>query len=186
MNQSVSSTSLDPKNPPSWLCEAAAVVPDFPKPGIVFRDLSPLWRSSADTSRCAVALSQGVGEVDVVVGIEARGFLAGMVTAQRLGVGFVAARKAGKLVPPVLGVDYELEYGTDRLELQTAALEPGERVLIVDDVIATGGSALAAAQLVEQAGATVLGIRAIIELVGLGGRSKLQDYKVSALWELAS
>lgn len=170
--------------PPDWLVESVEEIPDFPKPGILFRDLSPLWRSSADTSRCAVALAKGASEVDVVVGIEARGFLAGLVTAQRLGVGFVAARKPGKLPGETLSVAYELEYGSDTLEIQAGALTTGERVLIVDDVIATGGTAAAAVNLVEQAGAQVVGIRAIMELVGLGGRKKLDGHDVSVLWQV--
>ena len=170
--------------PPDWLVESVQEIPDFPKPGILFRDLSPLWRSSADTSRCAIALAQGVSDVDVVVGMEARGFLAGLITAQRLGVGFVAARKPGKLPGETLSMAYDLEYGTDTLEIQRGALTAGERVLIVDDVIATGGTAVAAVKLVEKAGAEVVGIRAIMELVGLGGAKLLDGYDVSVLWEV--
>lgn len=174
-----------PMTPPDWLLESVEEIPDFPKPGILFRDLSPLWRSSAATSRCAIALAQGAGAVDVVVGMEARGFLAGLVTAQRLGVGFVAARKPGKLPGPVWSASYELEYGTDWLQIQVGALEPGDRVLVVDDVIATGGTAAAASNLVEQSGATVAGIRAILELTALGGRKALASYDVSSIWEIA-
>ncbi len=170
--------------PPDWLVESVQEIPDFPKPGILFRDLSPLWRSSASTSRCAIALAQGLGDIDVVVGMEARGFLAGLITAQRLGVGFVAARKPGKLPGETLSVAYDLEYGTDTLEIQRGALSKGERVLIVDDVIATGGTAAAAVKLVELAGAEVVGIRAIMELVGLGGRTMLEGHDVSVLWEV--
>ena len=116
--------------------------------------------------------------------MEARGFLAGLITAQRLGVGFVAARKPGKLPGETLSMAYDLEYGTDTLEIQRGALTAGERVLIVDDVIATGGTAVAAVKLVEKAGAEVVGIRAIMELVGLGGAKLLDGYDVSVLWEV--
>lgn len=171
--------------PPDWLLESVDEVPDFPTPGVLFRDLSPLWRSSAATSRCAIALSQGLTNIDVVVGIEARGFLAGLITAQRLGVGLVAVRKPKKLPGDVHSVDYTLEYGADQLQMQTSAIEAGERVAIVDDVIATGGTAKAAAKLVEQAGGIVVAVRAIIELKALGGRGALEPYDVSAVWEVA-
>ncbi len=183
--------------PPEWLVEVVATIPDFPKPGIQFRDLSPLWRSSSATSRCAIAMCGDVGgsslsAIDVVVGIEARGFIVGMAVAQRLGVGFVAARKPGKLPGELIGVDYALEYGTDRVEVQADAFEAGERVLVIDDVIATGGTAAAVVTLVESAGATVAGVRAVLELDGLGGRdvinnasSNLDDEAIVALWRVS-
>lgn len=179
--------TIGEENPPKWLEDAVEIVHDFPKPGIVFRDFGPLWRSSADTSRCAVALAQGLSDVDLVVGIEARGFLAGIIVAQRLGVGFVAARKPGKLAGEVTSVDYSLEYGRDSLEIQAAAICEGERVLIVDDVIATGGTAAAAVELVKQAGGTVVGVRAIIELAALKGSARiaaagLAAEQIEALW----
>lgn len=138
----------------------------------MFRDLSPLWRSSSATSRCAMALADGIGggAVDAVVGIEARGFIVGMAVAQRLGVGFIPARKPGKLPGEVIAVDYDLEYGSDRVELQAGAIEAGERIVIVDDVIATGGTAAAVVSLVANAGGTVAGVQAVLELDGLGGR----------------
>lgn len=170
--------------PPSWLTEVVDNIPDFPSPGILFKDLSPLWRSSSATSRCAVALSAGLDDVDLVVGIEARGFLAGMITAQRLGVGFVAARKPGKLPGAVESIDYALEYGTDTLEVQAGSIGADDRVVIVDDVIATGGTAAAAATLVTSMGGTVVGVRAIIELMALGGRSVLSPHPVHSLWEV--
>lgn len=171
---------------PVWLIESVREIADFPQPGIVFRDLSPLWASAAATSRCAVALSAGVGEVDAVVGIEARGFLAGMATAQRLGVGFVAARKPGKLPGETLSVSYELEYGSDELQIQADALESGQRILVVDDVIATGGTAAAAVRLVEEAGAVVSGIRTIIEFTDLGAQARLDGYDITSLWQTTS
>ena len=169
---------------PEWLIDVVDDVADFPTPGIAFKDLSPLWRSSSATSRCAVALAAGLDDVDVVVGIEARGFLAGMITAQRLGVGFVAARKPGKLPGPIESVDYDLEYGTDTLEMQVGAVSADDRVVIVDDVIATGGTATATAALVERMGATVVEVRAVLELMALGGRAKLEPHTVTSLWEI--
>ncbi len=171
--------------PPVWLEQAVADVPDFPKPGIRFKDMSALWRSAADTSRCSVALAAGLEDVDVVVGIEARGFLAGLLTAQRLGVGFIAARKPGKLPGPIDRIEYDLEYGTDCLEIQSGSFAPGDRVVIVDDVIATGGTAAAAAELVSRTGATVVEIRAILELSALGARQRLAPHVVRSLWEIA-
>ncbi len=172
--------------PPAWLKESVTEVPDFPKPGIAFKDLSPLWRSSSATSRCAVALAANLPDIDAVVGIEARGFLAGIITAQRLGVGFIAARKPGKLPGPVARQNYELEYGTDGLEIQQDAISAGDRILVVDDVVATGGTAEAVCNLVEQLGGQVVGVRAIIELSELRGRDRLGQYNVSALWEVGA
>ena len=171
--------------PPDWLVESVSEVPDFPQPGILFRDLSPLWASSSASARCAVAMAAEAGPVDLVVGIEARGFLAGMLVAPRLGVGFVAARKPGKLPGELLSVEYELEYGADGLELQIGAIAPGSRVLLVDDVLATGGTMAAAVSLVEQADATVASIRCVLELSALGGRARLPvDTDIRCLWEI--
>ena len=169
---------------PEWLIEVVDDIADFPKPGIGFKDLSPLWRSSSATSRCAVALASGLENVDVVVGIEARGFLAGMITAQRLGVGFVAARKPGKLPGKIERVEYALEYGTDILEMQADSIAADDRVVIIDDVIATGGTASAAASLVQGMGAEVVEIRAVLELMALDGRESLQPHVVHSLWEV--
>jgi adenine phosphoribosyltransferase len=172
---------------PEWLASSVREIPDFPRPGVLFRDLSPLWASSAATSRCAMALASGVGSadlgsIDLIVGIEARGFLAGVITAQRLGIGFVAARKPGKLPGEVLGVTYDLEYGSDGLEIQAGALQADQRVMIVDDVLATGGTARAAAALVERSGAVVAGLGFVIEIAGLGGRESLEPHRVVSLW----
>ncbi len=172
--------------PPDWLAASVTEIPDFPKPGILFRDLSSLWASSSATSRCAMALAADAVDVDVVIGIEARGFLAGMITAQRLGVGFVAARKPGKLPGKVHRVAYDLEYGSDGLEVQIDALDADQRVMIVDDVLATGGTARAAVELVERCGATVVDLRFIIELDGLGGREVLAPHRVLSLWQAGS
>lgn len=177
----MSASSIEP---PHWLVESVREVPDFPQPGILFRDLSPLWASSSASARCAVALAADAGPVDAVVGIEARGFLAGMLVAPRLGVGFVPVRKPGKLPGPVLRVDYELEYGTDGLELQVDAIEAGSRVMVVDDVLATGGTMTAAVSLLKEAGVEVTSIRTVLELRALGGRERLPDADVRCLWEI--
>jgi adenine phosphoribosyltransferase len=149
-------------------------VPDFPKPGIVFRDITPLLADAGGFARCIDALAEpwlGQG-VQAVCGIESRGFIFGAALAQKLNAGFVPLRKPGKLPPPVTGVDYQLEYGSDRLEARDDALKPGERALIVDDVLATGGTLLAARALVEQLGARLAGAVVLIELDALGGRQR--------------
>ncbi|HEX5305052.1 MAG TPA: adenine phosphoribosyltransferase [Dyella sp.] len=149
-------------------------VPDFPRPGIVFRDITPLLADAGAFARCLDALAEpwlGQG-VQAVCGIESRGFIFGAALARKLNAGFVPLRKPGKLPPPVTGVDYQLEYGSDRLEAQDDALKPGERTLIVDDVLATGGTLLAARALVEQLGARPVGAAVVIELDALGGRAR--------------
>ncbi len=168
---------------PDWLDEVIASVPDFPIEGILFRDLSPLWASPSAMSRMTIGLAERC-VVDAVVGIEARGFLVGVPLAQRLGVPFVAARKPGKLPGDTVGVDYGLEYGTDRLELQTGALGADDTVVIVDDILATGGTAAAAVQLVRSCGATVHSLRVVLELDGLDGRAALDGVDVVALGSL--
>ncbi|MEN9203124.1 MAG: adenine phosphoribosyltransferase [Thermostichus sp. DG_1_6_bins_120] len=148
------------------------LVPDFPKPGILFRDMTPLLQ---DPTGFRVAIEQlaagtaSMGSLDYVVGIESRGFILGAALARHLGLGFVPVRKPGKLPPPVLSQSYSLEYGQDQLQLRAQALHPGERVLIVDDLIATGGTAAATAQLVAQTGAEVGGFAFLIELAFLSG-----------------
>ncbi len=156
------------------LAELIRSVPDFPRAGVVFRDVSPLLASPGGFARCIEALAepwQGRG-VQVVGGIEARGFIFGAALALRLQAGFVPLRKPGKLPPPVWAVDYQLEYGEDRLEVQREVLEPGQRVLLVDDVLATGGTLQAAADLIKGAGAELIGAGVVIELNALGGRSR--------------
>lgn len=151
-------------------------VPDFPLPGIVFRDITPLLADASAFARCIDALAEpwlGQG-VQAVCGIESRGFIFGAALAQKLNAGFVPLRKPGKLPPPVTGVDYQLEYGHDRLEARDDALRAGERALLVDDVLATGGTLLAARALVEQLGAQLMGAAVVIELDALGGRSRWQ------------
>jgi adenine phosphoribosyltransferase len=151
-------------------------VPDFPKPGIVFRDITPLLADAGGFARCMDALAepwQGSG-VQAVCGIESRGFIFGAALAQKLHAGFVPLRKPNKLPPPVVSVDYQLEYGVDRLEARNDALRPSERVLIVDDVLATGGTIAAAYSLVEKLGGQVVGASVVIELAALQGRHRWQ------------
>ncbi len=149
-------------------------VPDFPRPGVMFRDVTPLLVNAGSFARCIDALAepwQGSG-VQAVCGIEARGFIFGAALAQKLHAGFVPLRKPGKLPPPVATVDYRLEYGSDQLQVQRDAFRPGERVLLADDVLATGGTLAAAAALVGELGAELLGASVVIELPALRGRSR--------------
>ena len=158
-------------------------IPDFPEPGILFRDITPLLKS-ADGLRSAtealVAPWRDRG-IDCVAGMEARGFLFGALAAQFLGIGFVPLRKPGKLPHQVEREDYTLEYGTASLEVHSDALNPGERVLIVDDLLATGGTAAAAVSLVRRCKAEVGGCAFIIELADLGGRERLSGLTVSSV-----
>jgi adenine phosphoribosyltransferase len=150
------------------------VVPDFPRPGVLFRDVSPLLADAGGFARCIDALAepwQGRG-VQAVCGIESRGFIFGAALALKLGAGFVPIRKAGKLPPPVLGMDYQLEYGSDRLEVGSKALCAGERALVIDDVLATGGTLAAAGTLMAALGCELVGATVVIELVALRGRDR--------------
>lgn len=149
-------------------------VPDFPTPGVMFRDVTPLLADAAAFTRCIDALAEPwqASKVQAVCGIEARGFIFGAALAQKLHAGFVPLRKPGKLPPPVASVDYQLEYGSDALQAQSGAIAPGERVLLVDDVLATGGTLLAAVALVEQLQGELVGASVVIELETLQGRSR--------------
>jgi adenine phosphoribosyltransferase len=158
-------------------------VPDFPKAGILFYDITTLLRDSEGFTTTVDRLStpyMGKG-IDVVVGIESRGFILGAAVAQRLGVGFVPIRKPGKLPAKAVKETYDLEYGKDALEIHEDAVERGQRVLIVDDVLATGGTAAAAAKLVKQLGGELHGLAFLIELQFLSGRSKLNGDEVFSL-----
>jgi adenine phosphoribosyltransferase len=150
-------------------------VPDFPTPGILFRDITPLLASPEAFASAVVAMADPFREIpaEKVVGIEARGFMFGAAIARELGLGFVPARKPGKLPGKTERISYGLEYGSNVLEVHVDAFSPGEPVLIVDDVLATGGTAAAAAELVERLGARVTGLTFCIELADLRGRSKL-------------
>ncbi|MFN0029334.1 MAG: adenine phosphoribosyltransferase [Acidimicrobiales bacterium] len=150
-------------------------VPDFPSPGILFKDITPLLANGSAwqaTVSLLAELHAGLS-VDRVVGIEARGFVLGAAVAYHLGVGFVPVRKPGKLPHRAASVSYDLEYGQDSLEMHLDAVERGQRILVVDDVLATGGTAAAALQLVHDVGAEVVGVTFLIELAFLGGRARL-------------
>lgn len=160
-------------------------IPDFPKPGIIFRDITTLlnnaqaWRYTVDrlTEEC-----QKTGLIpDYIVGMESRGFIFGPALAYQLHAGFVPVRKPGKLPAAVHQIEYELEYGNDRLEIHQDAIAPGKKVLIVDDLIATGGTAKATAELLAQLGSEVLGFSFVVELTDLEGRRQLPDLPVISL-----
>ena len=158
-------------------------VPDFPKPGILFYDITTLLKDP-DGFRLLSDEMVRRGEdlkPDVVLGIEARGFVFGPMLAARLGTGFIPVRKPGKLPAETVDVTYDLEYGQGSLHLHTDAVEPGERVLIIDDLLATGGTAAASCQLVEKLGGQVAGLGFIVELTFLNGRNKLPDRNVFSL-----
>jgi adenine phosphoribosyltransferase len=158
-------------------------VPDFPKAGILFYDITTLLRDPMGFKAAVDLLSTPytTRDIDVIVGIESRGFILGAAVAERIGAGFVPIRKPGKLPSKALNETYDLEYGKDALEIHSDAIEKGQRVLIVDDVLATGGTAAAATQLVRKLGADLQGLAFLIELIALNGRSKLageQAYSV--------
>jgi adenine phosphoribosyltransferase len=158
-------------------------VPDFPKEGIVFKDIMPLLADPAAFEQTVDELADWASErePDIVLGAEARGFITGGALAYRLGCGFVAARKPGKLPWRTVSAQYELEYGVDSLELHADAISEGNRVLIHDDVLATGGTAKAKIDLVEQLGGQVVGVLFVISLDFLNGREKLAGYDVHSL-----
>jgi len=160
-------------------------VPDFPKPGVVFKDIMPLL-SDAEALRDAVdriADWAEPREPDIVLGAEARGYITGGALACRLGCGFVPARKPGKLPWRTVAVKYALEYGFDQLEVHADSIRAGQRVLVHDDVLATGGTAKATVELVEQLGGVVVGLPFIIELAFLNGRERLEGYDIFSLIE---
>jgi len=188
---------LGPDAPLDELIASLTVdVPDHPEPGILFRDLTPVFADGAAFRRMveglaapassdprAAAVARGAGpDFDVVVGVEARGFLLAAAVALDAGVGVVPVRKAGKLPRERIAADYELEYGTATLELHSDSIRPGARVLVVDDVLATGGTLGAAIALVEQLGGIVAAVSVVVELAALGGRQRLAPHTVHALW----
>jgi adenine phosphoribosyltransferase len=158
-------------------------IPDFPKPGILFRDITPVMADAVALSAAVDQLAAPARDlgVDVVIGAEARGFLLGPALAMALDSGFVLARKPGKLPHDTVSAEYALEYGTDRLEVHTDAITEGARVLVHDDLLATGGTARALCELVEQLGGVVVGCHFLIELSFLGGRDRLAPYDVLSL-----
>ena len=155
-------------------------VPDFPQPGIIFKDITPLLADKATFKGVVeqVCSHWAARPPDVVTAIEARGFIPGGAVALGLGAGFVPIRKPGKLPWKTVSQDYQLEYGTDQLQIHEDAVKPGQTVLIVDDVLATGGTAAAATQLIRKLGGFVLGIHVLIELSFLGGRDRLHGIEV--------
>jgi len=165
------------------LAAKVRAIPDFPKEGILFRDIMPLLQDPS-TLREAVdrIVEYGTGKhVDIVLGAEARGFILGAAVAYGLGAGFVCARKPGKLPYETVSAEYDLEYGTDKLEVHADAIKPGQNVLIHDDLLATGGTARAKIELVEKLGGKVVGVAFLIELSALKGREKLEGYDVFSL-----
>lgn len=156
-------------------------VPDYPQPGVMFKDITPLLADGPAFRAVVAALAGAYDGVDKVAGIEARGFILAAPVACELGSGFVPIRKHGKLPGPSHAESYDLEYGTATIEVHQDAFAPGDRVLLVDDVLATGGTAAASAELVRRSGATVAGIVVLLELGFLNGRSRLPGLPVSAL-----
>jgi adenine phosphoribosyltransferase len=156
-------------------------VADYPQPGIVFKDITPLLADGSLFAAVVTALATGNGRIDKVVGIEARGFILAAPVACCLQAGFVPVRKQGKLPAMTLAESYELEYGTATVEVHSDAFQPGDRVLIVDDVLATGGTAAATASLVRRSGAEVASLAVLLELRFLDGRSKLPGIEVRSL-----
>jgi adenine phosphoribosyltransferase len=158
-------------------------VPDFPKAGILFYDITTLLRDAAGfrTAIDSLIVPFKNGNIDLVVGMESRGFIFGSVVADRLGTGFVPVRKVGKLPSKTRRATYALEYGTDSLEIHDDAVADGQRVLIVDDLLATGGTAKATLELVKESGGVVVGLAFLIELIGLDGRSRLTGENVHAV-----
>jgi len=158
-------------------------IPDFPKPGIQFRDITTLLKDPFGFRKLVDDLVQPFAgkRVDAVAGIEARGFIIGGAVAHQLSTGFIPVRKKNKLPWDTIGQDYELEYGTDRVEIHRDAVGEGETVLIVDDLLATGGTALATLDLLRQAGADIVGCSFVVDLPDLGGRKRLEEQGVSVL-----
>jgi adenine phosphoribosyltransferase len=158
-------------------------VPDFPRPGVIFKDITPLLADPRGFANCVEALADRFGRADVdkVIGIEARGFIIAAPVAYRLNAGFVPVRKKGKLPSEVYSDTYALEYGNDTLEVHKDSLRPGERVLLIDDVLATGGTAAATRRLVDKLGAEAVGFGCVLELEFLNGRTKLTGLSVETL-----
>ena len=157
-------------------------VPDFPQPGVVFKDITPLLADPKAFATVVAALGRRhAGTVDLVAGVEARGFVVGAALAHALGVGFVPVRKAGKLPGETASISYDLEYGSAEIEVHADAFVGGERVLLVDDVLATGGTAAAAWDLLERTGADVVAFECVVELAFLDGRSRMGSRPVGAL-----
>ena len=162
---------------PAELRDLVRTVPDFPAPGILFRDITTLIAHGEGLAAAVALLADHArnSQADAIAGMEARGFIFGAAVAVRLGLGFVPIRKPGKLPVQTIGIDYQLEYGIDRIEIDPGAIRPGQRVVLIDDLIATGGTAVAAAELLRQAGATVADAAFVIDLPDLGGMARLAE-----------
>lgn len=171
-------------NDPADLLEHVRDIPDWPTPGVMFRDITPMLADADAFSRCVAALA-GLGEagsgIDVVVGIEARGFILAAPVAHQLGAGFIPVRKHGKLPHETFSEAYSLEYGDAVLEIHTDAVKKGQRVLIIDDVLATGGTVAATADLIRRAGGDIVGVNVLIELSALNGRERNPDLPIDSL-----
>ncbi|MEI7548634.1 MAG: adenine phosphoribosyltransferase [Actinomycetota bacterium] len=166
-----------------WMTKLVRDIPDYPQPGVTFRDITPLLGDKDGFARSIDELVHrfnGV-KVDRVLGMEARGFILAAPVAYRLHAGFIPVRKAGKLPWAVVREEYMLEYGKDKLEIHRDAIHPGEQILIIDDVLATGGTAEATARLVEALGGVIVGLGFLLELDGLGGRDRLHGHRVESL-----
>ncbi|MBY7734533.1 adenine phosphoribosyltransferase [Francisella philomiragia] len=168
-----------------FIKDRIVAVPDFPKPGIVFRDITPLLADPQGLKMTAKAMAEELKSKDIkptiIAGTESRGFIFGVALAEALGLGFVPVRKPGKLPRETYKVSYQLEYGSDSLEIHKDAFKATDKVLVVDDLLATGGTAKATAQLIEKTQASVEGLIFVIELEDLNGRKTLEGYNVSAL-----
>ena len=171
---------MHPRAAPVDLKALIRSLPDFPKAGIMFRDITPLLKDAAAFKEAVrlMAAPYRKGDVDLVIGAESRGFIFAAAVALALDAGFVPVRKKGKLPAAVVSATYELEYGTDTLEMHTDALAPGARVVMVDDLLATGGTMAACCEMVSKAGGRILGVEFLIELSFLKGREKLRAYPV--------
>lgn len=161
-------------------------IPDFPRKGILFKDITPLLQEADAFRQVVKDMSEPFSHesLDSVVSVEARGYIFGAAVAYRLGIGFTPVRKLGKLPSDTAQIEYSLEYGSSTLEIHTDALRPGQRVLLVDDVLATGGTLRATISLVEQAGAEIVGIVVLVELLGLQGAKSLNKYRLVSLLHL--
>ncbi|MDQ6879038.1 MAG: adenine phosphoribosyltransferase [Candidatus Dormibacteraeota bacterium] len=165
---------------PQELKQYVRDIPDYPQPGIIFRDITPLLVRKELFREVVEMMSKSWKDrqPDLVAAIEARGFIPGAAMAVKLNAGFIPIRKTGKLPWKTIGEAYQLEYGTDQLQIHSDAVEPGQKVLIVDDVLATGGTAAAAVRLIRSLGGEVIGVQVLIELADLGGRKRLPDVEV--------
>jgi adenine phosphoribosyltransferase len=168
-----------------WNAEALRAlvrdIPDFPQPSIIFRDITPLLANAAAFRAAIDAMAAPFQDISIVVAIESRGFILGAPVAYKLGAGLVPVRKVGRLPAATIREEYALEYGVNTVEMHSDAVKPGERVLIVDDLLATGGTVRAAINLVERLGAEVVGVSVLAELSFLHGRERLKGYHLSSL-----